>query len=80
MTGEAPEAFDFEKGLQRLEEIIALFDQGGLTLEQMETHFVEGMSLIRKCSERLDGVEARVTQLLNLPDAEGREEPFRPEE
>ncbi|MFB3787542.1 MAG: exodeoxyribonuclease VII small subunit [bacterium] len=80
MTGAAPEAFDFEKGLQRLEEILALFDQGGLTLEQMEAHFVEGMSLIRKCSERLDGVEARVTQLLNLPDAEWREEPFRPEE
>ena len=80
MTGETQETFDFEKGLQRLEEIIALFDQGGLTLEQMEAHFVEGMDLIQKCSRRLDGVEARVTQLLNLPETEWREEPFRPEE
>ncbi|MGC9328816.1 MAG: exodeoxyribonuclease VII small subunit [Candidatus Hinthialibacter sp.] len=58
------ESFDFEEGMKRLEEIIAKFDEGGLPLEQMESFFVEGMELVKKCAERLDRAETRVTELL----------------
>ncbi len=58
------ESFDFEKGMQRLDEIIAEFDEGGLSLDQMEKYFNEGMELIQKCSHRLDEFETKVTTLL----------------
>ncbi len=70
------EPFDFEAGMHRLEEIIALFDQGGLPLVKMETYFVEGMELVRKCSERLDQVETRITELLHDPKTGWSESPF----
>lgn len=68
--------FDFEKGMQRLEEIIAKFDEGGLPLDQMEAFFVEGMELVKNCSERLDRVEARVAQLIHNPETGWSERPF----
>ncbi len=68
--------FDFEKGMQRLEEIIAQFDEGGLPLDRMESFFVEGMELIKNCSERLDRVERRVTELLNDPQSGWSERPL----
>lgn len=80
MTGVNQDDFDFEKGLQRLEEIVALFDQGGLTLDQMEAHFIEGMRLIQQCTARLDGVEARITQWLNQSETEWPKAPVRNEE
>lgn len=69
-------AFDFEKGMQRLEEIIATFDEGGLPLDQMESFFVEGMDLIKKCSDRLDQVEIHVTELLKNSQSGWSEKPF----
>lgn len=74
------DAFDFEKGMQRLEEIISKFDEGGLPLDQMETIFIEGMELVKRCSERLDRVETRVTQLLHDPETGWIEQPFEEEE
>jgi exodeoxyribonuclease VII small subunit len=70
------EVFDFEEGMQRLEEIIAKFDEGGLPLEQMESFFVEGIDLVKKCAERLDRVEARVTELLQDSEMGWEEAPF----
>jgi exodeoxyribonuclease VII small subunit len=57
--------FDFEKGISRLEEIVSLFDEGGLSLSEMELYFEEGMQLIIECSNRLDKTETRVTKLMN---------------
>lgn len=68
--------FDFEKGMQRLEEIIAQFDEGGLPLDRMEAFFVEGMELIKNCSERLDRVERKVTELLDDPQLGWSERPL----
>ncbi len=70
MKNDQPKNFDFEKGMSRLEEIIKLFDDGGLTLEQMETYFIEGMDLIKKCSERLESVEVRITKLMGEQETE----------
>lgn len=64
MTKKKPEPFEFEQGMQRLEEIIQQFDEGALSLDDMENHFVEGMELLDLCSGRLENVETRVTQLV----------------
>lgn len=58
-------SFDYEKSMARLEEIIARFDAGGMTLDEMEAHFVEGMQLIEQCSDRLNQLETKVNQLLD---------------
>ncbi len=72
----AEESFDFEEGMQRLEEIIAKFDEGGLTLDEMESSFVEGAGLVKKCSERIDNVETRITKLASDTGSVWSEEPF----
>lgn len=74
MTRNADEVFDFEKGMARLEEIIACFDEGGLPLEQMEQYFTEGMELLQKCAQRLDQFETRVTLLMKNLDGNWTEE------
>ena len=76
MTKSSPQPFDFEQGMARLEEIIGLFDEGGLTLDQMEQYFAEGMELIAQCSQRLDGVETRVTQLIKEQADSWKEKSF----
>jgi len=70
------ESFDFEAGMQRLEDIIAKFDEGGLTLDEMESSFVEGAVLVKKCSERIDNVETRITKLAFDSGSGWSEEPF----
>jgi len=58
-------AFVFEKGMERLEEILSQFDAGGLSLDEMEKNFAEGMELLKQCSKRLDQAELRVSQLVD---------------
>ena len=62
--------------MHRLEEIISLFDEGGLPLNEMESIFVEGMDLVKKCSERLDAVETHVTELIKDSETRWNERPF----
>lgn len=73
------ELFDFEKGMARLEEIVTLFDEGGLTLSEMEAYFEEGMDLVAKCSDRLEKTETKVTQLMENAQEKLQEEPFEEE-
>lgn len=68
--------FDFEKGLERLEEIVSKFDEGGLTLDQMERYFVEGLELVMKCNARLDQVESHITKLIETQKGVWEEQPF----
>lgn len=68
--------FDFEKGMARLEEIVTLFDEGGLSLQEMEQYFEEGMGLITQCSNRLNQTEANVTKLLKAMKEKLETEPF----
>ncbi len=63
MSKKTEKPFDYEKGMERLEKIIEQFDEGGLSLEAMEQSFIEGMELVKKCSERLNQVETRVNKL-----------------
>jgi exodeoxyribonuclease VII small subunit len=53
----------FEQIYARLEEAVAKLEEGGLPLEQAIALYEEGMELARRCQERLDTAELRITKL-----------------
>lgn len=63
----------FEKGLDRLEQIVNSLEQNDLPLEQALELFDEGIGLVKHCYSLLDSAEARVKVLLedNQEDKDG---------
>ena len=55
----------YEKLLKRLEEIVALLEKGGLSLEKTMELFSEGTELLNTCTKYLDDAEQKITTLLN---------------
>jgi len=53
----------FEALYSRLEEAVTKLEQGGLTLEESLALYEEGMQLARRCQERLQQAELRITRL-----------------
>jgi exodeoxyribonuclease VII small subunit len=64
MTRKTQDAERFEDQLARLEEIVARLEDESVGLEEALGLFENGMALARRCRERLEEVEQRVTQLL----------------
>lgn len=60
--GQAP--FDFEKGLEELEQLVGRMEQGDLTLEQSLKEFERGVELTRRCQLALQEAEQKVEVLL----------------
>jgi exodeoxyribonuclease VII small subunit len=52
-----------EEGLQRLEEIADILQEGKLTLEESLGLYEEGLSLTRACAERLQQASLTVKRL-----------------
>lgn len=65
----------FEDQLSRLEEIVARLEDESVGLEEALELFEKGMDLARRCRNRLEEVEQRVTQLLANDEASEAEEP-----
>ncbi len=63
--------------MQKLEEIIKNLEGGDLPLEKAITHFEEGISLSRYCSNILDETERKVSILLKDADGKIMEKPFK---
>lgn len=61
---------DFEKKLNRLEEIVKQMEAGELKLEDSLKLFEEGVSLSRLCQDELVKAEQKVKQLIGI-DADG---------
>jgi exodeoxyribonuclease VII small subunit len=57
-------AFDFEKALAELEQLVGKMEQGDLTLEQSLQEFERGVELTRHCQKALHEAEQRVEILL----------------
>ena len=53
----------FEKGIERLEQIVSELDKNNLPLDKALASFQEGIELIRHCNSLLDLAEARVKAL-----------------
>jgi exodeoxyribonuclease VII small subunit len=56
--------FDFEKGLEELEQLVGKMEQGDLTLEQSLKEFERGVELTRHCQKALQEAEQKVEILL----------------
>ena len=54
---------NFEKSLNRLEEIVKILETGNQDLEKMIELFEEGSELIKKCNEKLNGFENKIKVL-----------------
>ncbi|MGZ3769262.1 MAG: exodeoxyribonuclease VII small subunit [Bdellovibrio sp.] len=72
---------DFEKKLNRLEEIVQKMERGDLALEESLKLFEEGVKLSRECNVRLSEAETKVKLLMSV-GADGKPvlTDFTPEE
>ncbi len=59
----------FEKDLEKLEEIVAALEEGGLSLDDSLKRFEEGIKLARRCEKALTAAEKRIEILVK--DAKG---------
>jgi exodeoxyribonuclease VII small subunit len=70
-------AFNFEKALEELEQLVGKMEQGDLTLEQSLQEFERGVELTRHCQRALQEAEQRVEILLQK-SGEATLSPFNP--
>lgn len=62
---------DFEKKLNRLEEIVHKMEKGEMALDESLKLFEEGVKLSRECHGKLTQAEAQVKKLVGF-DSEGK--------
>ena len=55
----------YEKSLKRLEEIVAVLEEGGQPLEKTLELFSEGTALLNSCAKYLDNAEQKIITLMN---------------
>lgn len=60
--------FDFENALEELEKLVALMEEGDLSLEESLKHFERGIALTRACQKSLAEAEQKVQILVNGQD------------
>lgn len=56
---------NYEKALKRLEEIVAILEEGGQPLEKTLELFSEGTALLNSCAKYLDNAEQKIVTLMN---------------
>lgn len=56
---------NYEKSLKRLEEIVAVLEEGGQPLEKTLELFSEGTALLNSCTKYLDNAEQKIVMLMN---------------
>lgn len=56
---------NYEKSLKRLEEIVAILENGGQPLEKTLELFSEGTALLNSCAKYLDNAEQKIITLMN---------------
>ena len=54
---------NYEKAVERLEEIVDKLENGNLPLEDMMKLYEEGTVLAAKCAKSLDAAELKITEL-----------------
>ena len=71
--------FSFEKAMERMDEIIALLEDGRLDLDKSLEVFEEGIKLYRCLTQRLKEAEGRVKLIMEGQDGIAEEFDFEPE-
>ena len=59
----------FEEAMAELEKTVQRLEKGESTLEESMQLFTQGMALSKICSEKIDSIEHRITQLVK--DSQG---------
>ncbi len=67
---------NFEKNMQRLEQIVRAMERGDVPLEESMKLFQEGTELVRSCGKLLDEAELQVKKIMSAPDGTPVEEDF----
>lgn len=62
------EPMQYETAVKRLEEIVALLEKGGQTLDESVRLFEEGASLAAFCNKALKEAELKITKLSEAGD------------
>jgi exodeoxyribonuclease VII small subunit len=62
--------FNFEKSMERLEQIVADLESGKLSLDDSIKVFEEGVELSKKCYGKLSEAEQKVKQLIKTDSGE----------
>jgi len=63
---------DFEKSINRLEELVDKMESGESSLEQNLEWFEEGMDLIKTCQTHLADADKRVQELIKSSESENK--------
>jgi exodeoxyribonuclease VII small subunit len=71
---------DFERSLNRLEQVVKRLESPELSLDDAMKLFEEGVKLSRECQKQLEEAEARVEILMKKADGKFVAEPFETEE
>ena len=58
---------DFEKQLERLEQISTSIKKSDISIEEALKYFEEGIKLAKKMEKELEKIESRVQVLMNSP-------------
>jgi exodeoxyribonuclease VII small subunit len=66
----------FEEAMKRLEEVVHRLEEGEIPLEEAIGLYQEGIRLSRICGQKLDAIEAKISQLLE-EDGQIKQKPFR---
>ena len=64
------EQMQYETAIKRLEEIVALLEKGGQTLDESVKLFEKGASLASFCNKALKDAELKITKLTQTGDDE----------
>ncbi len=73
---EKPTHGNFEKNLEKLEQIVQNLEKGELTLEDALKQFEEGIRLARQCEKALSEAERKIEILLKNEEGEVEAHPF----
>lgn len=73
---EKPVHGNFEKDLEKLEQIVQNLEKGELTLEDALKQFEEGIRLARQCEKALSEAERKIEILLKNEEGEIEAQPF----
>lgn len=59
---------NFEENVEQLEKVVQELENGNLNLEDSIKKFEEGMAISKKCNERLEEAEKKITVLIKKDD------------
>jgi len=75
-----PKEQSFEKGLEKLEKIVAELEAGDLSLDASLKKYEDGVKLARMCQGQLDNAKEKIEKLIKTSDGKFQKEPFDEEE